>query len=201
MCTWAGVNCVKNGRGIETVVEISLPSNNLRGNVPGLVYYLPSLTVLNLEDNDVALSFGDIGAAKSLLALYVGSTGIVSLEGLGQASKLRILNIAGNSFFGEEIPMELSNLTDLEVLDMSQCGFVGALPPFIGEWTNLTSLTATNNGFEGALPGSIFSLTGLKTLILSDNNFFGTLPNSLENLTSIETLALDKRAKIGSGFR
>jgi len=200
ICDWKGVLCEKNNQGDDVVTELDLRSNNLHGTVPSIVFYLPFLRVLNVNGNDVSMVFRDIRDADTLEELLIGSTNVVSLEGIGQASNLRVLSLERNSFFGQNLPEELFTLTALEDLDISHCGFVGTLSSSIGALTRLESFQAINNDLDGAIPESIGVLSMLKSLMLSDNNFYGSLPASLDELTAIETIAIDARTRNTAGL-
>jgi Leucine-rich repeat (LRR) protein len=199
VCEWFGVDCEPNSEGKDDVVKIELSGNNLSGTIPSYMFYLPSLRVLNLSGNSVTMGFGDIKDSKSLKELYIDSTNVISLEGLNEATNLRVLKMDNTAFNGRQIPTELYSLTALEFLDIAQCGFTGTLSPSIENLSNLKAFVASHNDLSGLIPDSIASLTVLRNLLLSENNFFGPLA-PLESLVSLEGLYLSARERATSGM-
>ncbi|XP_031795862.1 leucine-rich repeat and death domain-containing protein 1 isoform X2 [Sarcophilus harrisii] len=88
-----------------------------------------------------------------------------------------------------QVPDELSNLTQLEILDISH-NTIKELPKNIGELKNLVTFKANNN-LIGLLPLSFESLNKLQHLNMSGNRLT-TLPNSLNNLSSLREINFDE---------
>ena len=199
VCEWYGVTCAKDN-GQDVVTEINLPNNNLQWDASSIIFYLKSLKVLNIANNEVNLVFRDISNAKDLEELNFSGTRVTSLQGIGGASYLKVLKASRNAFYGTELPDEIFKLKNLVELDISYCGFVGLLSSEIASLWNLKTFNAINNDFSGSLPDSLASLTRLKSLLLSENNFVGQLPTGLEQLTALESLAIDARTRNTAGI-
>lgn len=78
----------------------------------------------------------------------------------------------------EEIPVTISQFTNLEVLFLTDLDLV-KIPKEIGKLTKLKSLSFAGNQLE-ELPEEMFDLTNLKELILFSNNFSDDYKNQLK---------------------
>ncbi|KAG7963693.1 hypothetical protein I3843_09G131200 [Carya illinoinensis] len=76
------------------------------------------------------------------------------------------------------------------VLNLSYMGFMGTIPPHIGNLSFLVSLTLRNNNFHGSVPNELSRLYRLKNLDLGFNNFSGEIPSSLGLLSKLQNLFL-----------
>ncbi|CAI9098737.1 OLC1v1035432C1 [Oldenlandia corymbosa var. corymbosa] len=77
------------------------------------------------------------------------------------------------------ISPSLSNLSDLEVLDLSQNSFEGIIPPELGSLSQLKQLSLSSNLLKGNIPSSLGSLHQLVYLDLGSNQLAGEIPESL----------------------
>jgi Leucine-rich repeat (LRR) protein len=170
---------------------LELDSNNLHGIIPSVIFHLPELRRLNLGKNDVSITFNAIFQADRLEDLILDETRVSKLDGIGQATKLKILHLHGNSFGWKPIPDELFNLGELTDLDLSDSRFGGTLSSEIGSLTNLLRLNLVSNDLSGSIPSEIGNLGSVEELMLSNNNFFGTLPESVSNLVSLKSFFLE----------
>ena len=83
----------------------------------------------------------------------------------------------------------LTNLSELERLDLSFNSFAGAVPPTLGRCLLLTQLNLRNNELGGELKeGKLELLTNLRELKLSGNKFVGSLPQRWSVLRALEVL-------------
>jgi hypothetical protein len=199
VCSWFGVTC-ETIDGREAVTKISLPNNNLSGRVASIIFYLPSLRVLNVANNKVAVSLRDIGDAMSLQELDLTATEVASLNGVSEARGLQVLKIGNSAFNGESIPDEIYSVPALRVLDISQGGFMGEISSLIGGLTKLQVLTANKNYLGGQIPDTLGKLSLLTKLDLSDNMFYGDLPSSVQKLTKLEFLGIGARNQPSLGL-
>jgi Leucine-rich repeat (LRR) protein len=201
LCDWFGVTCEPVGvLGTLTVTELELESNNLHGIIPSIIFHLPELRRLNLGKNDVTITFNAIFQADQLEDLRLDETRVSELDGIGQATKLKILHLHRNSFGWKPIPDELFNLEGLTDLDLSDSRFGGTLSSKIGSLTNLLRLNLVSNDLSGLVPSEIGNLGSVEELMLSNNNFYGTLPESVSNLVSLKSFFLDNHKGERSGL-
>ncbi|KAE8667893.1 dnaJ-like protein subfamily C member 17-like isoform X1 [Hibiscus syriacus] len=135
-------------------------------------------------------------SSKRVVALELGEKNLYgtvcdSISGLDQ---LRILNLSHNYLRGT-LPTVLFCLKNLEVLDVSDNGFVGRIPEehLSGIWY----VNVSKNGFFGSTGGNLCKNSyHIKILDISVNNFYGEVPQGVGNYTSLQCLRLN-----GNNFR
>lgn len=199
-CEWYGITCEPEGEfGQMAVTEIALMENNLNGFIPSIIFHLPELRKLDVRNNDVSVGLNAVFQSEHLEELYLDKTIVSSLEGIGQASSLRVLHLHKISYGWKPIPDELFDLTALEDLNLSDSMFGGTLPTKVGQLSKLKRLTLVGNAMSGQLPSEIGNLVAIEQLDLSNNQWYGTLPNTISGLTSLTSLGLinDRPDKVG----
>ncbi|KAG5527938.1 hypothetical protein RHGRI_028759 [Rhododendron griersonianum] len=179
---------------------LGLSVNNISGGVPfDLGRKIKNLFHLNLGVNN--LGFGDAGDLSFI-------------DSLTNCSKLRILGLDENRFGGVlpttivnlsshlnglaagrnqlvgSIPAGISNLINLDDLELEENLFSGVIPFEIGKLRNLQLVTFGKNKLSGPIPESIGNSTRIFRLDLGGNNFNGTIPSSIENILGLQTLDL-----------
>ena len=93
--------------------------------------------------------------------------------------------LAQNELNGE-LPVELGDLTNLQILYLNQNMLSGAIPAALGKLTNLEQLYLSQNMLSGAIPAALGDLTNLRQLYLSQNMLSGEIPAALGDLTNLE---------------
>ncbi|MBO7392596.1 MAG: leucine-rich repeat domain-containing protein [Abditibacteriota bacterium] len=102
---WYGVTVEKN-----RVVGISLPGNNVKGDVPEEIGDLTALTTLNLSDNEITSLPDVFGAFTSLTSVDVSMNRLSALPAtLTTLLPLRTLNASGNML--TSVPGRVANVT------------------------------------------------------------------------------------------
>ena len=96
------------------------------------------------------------------------------------------------------IPPELSDLEDLETLDLSFNRLTGAIPAELGALSHLKELDLRGNKLTGGIPGALGNLASLETLDLSDNRLTGPLPAALGGLKNLQSLTLSGNLLAGA---
>ena len=94
--------------------------------------------------------------------------GAIPLE-IGNLSDLTILNLSSNGSIRGQIPSEIGNLLRLETLDLRGNRLGGPIPPEIGNLSNLRFLNLHGNELSGEIPAVLGSLAKLETINLSNN--------------------------------
>jgi Leucine-rich repeat (LRR) protein len=141
-----------------------------------------------------------------VIGLNLGSSclfgSINSNSSLFRLVHLQSLSLAGNDFNGSHIPSQVRDLSRLIDLDLSWSCFVGQIPLEISQLSHLSSLDLSNNYMysfdhritlelkEPILRSLVANLTSLHKLDLSDVNISSTMPNILANLSSLTHLSL-----------
>ena len=194
ICEWQGIKCPSDGT--ETVLALYLPKNSLQGTVPSEIFGLPNLKEINLGGNQITFVFTGIERAISLQELNLDSTGLISIDGIGQASGLKSLHLRSNNLQGS-IPLELTTLTSLTELDISDNSFEGSLPADMRNLGSLESLSCFNNQISGELPSWLGDLYNLVYLRMGQNDFSGSIPSSMESLIYLEHLDLSNQTHFG----
>ena len=130
------------------------------------------------------------------LSLYDNQlTGEIPAE-LGNLTNLEVLSLDGNQLTGE-IPAELGNLTNLELLYLDGNQLTGEIPAELGNLTNLEVLSLSSNQLTGEIPAELGNLTNLELLYLDGNQLTGEIPAELGNLTNLEGLSLSSNQLTG----
>ncbi|KAH7527949.1 hypothetical protein FEM48_Zijuj05G0020300 [Ziziphus jujuba var. spinosa] len=93
-----------------------------------------------------------------------------------------MLDLSGNNLSGD-LPIEMTNLLGLVVLNLSRNRFTGHIPKSISKLKQLSSLDLSSNRFSGAIPQSLGSLSFLGYLNLSNNELSGPIPDNDHMLT------------------
>ncbi|KAL3732377.1 hypothetical protein ACJRO7_029097 [Eucalyptus globulus] len=171
-----------------------LSRNKLFGKVPSLES-LRNLQQLNIQMN--RLGSGGSGDLKFLCSLTnITSFAMLSVAGnrlggllprcIGNFSiAIKQLFLGGNLITGE-IPREINNFVNLEILAMEYNSFSGAIPIDLGNLQNLAILGLSYNNLFGVIPFSLQKMKQLLKLKLSGNQFHGHIPSHLDNCSLME---------------
>ncbi|KAL1818009.1 hypothetical protein ACET3Z_020583 [Daucus carota] len=127
---------------------------------------------------------------------------------------LQNLNLAENNFMNSSIPPEISRLSNLSFINLSNSSLSGQIPHELSGMSKLASLDLSFNHLFGHFPIAIFNLPGLIVLNVSNNQnlsgylpefnktspfrelniafteFSGTIPSSIGNLKSLTSLRI-----------
>ena len=109
---------------------------------------------------------------------------------IGDLTKLKWLNIARNPNLTGDIPPEMAQLTELEVLYLWENDLTGSVPTWMGDLTNLRLVSLGHNRLLGPIPGELRNLTKLETLYLAGNELTGVIPGWIGELTTLSRLFL-----------
>ncbi|XP_027351718.1 LRR receptor-like serine/threonine-protein kinase RPK2 isoform X1 [Abrus precatorius] len=171
---------------------LSLPFNGLVGEIPGEIWGMDRLEVLDLEGNLI--------------------TGFLPVRFSGLRN-LRVLNLGFNRIVGE-IPSSLSSVATLQVLNLAGNGINGSVPGFVGrlrgvylsfnllggtipqeigdDCGRLEHLDLSGNFLVQGIPGSLGNCSGLRTLLLYSNILEDAIPAELGKLKKLEVLDVSR---------
>ncbi|XP_076890959.1 receptor-like protein 6 [Bidens hawaiensis] len=179
-CKWLGVNCSVTGQVIG--LNLSNESISVGINDSSVVFSLKNLESLNLAANN--FNFSQISSR------------------FGSLESLKVLNLS-NSLFSGQVPGELSQLTRLEILDLSSLFSFGTrslrlenpnLATLVRNFTRLTGLYLDNVNISSQRfdwgQSLSSSLPNLEVLSLSNCKLSGPLDDSLRNLQSLSVIHL-----------
>ncbi|RVW35916.1 Receptor-like protein 12 [Vitis vinifera] len=115
---------------------------------------------------------------------------------IGNMTDLTTLVLGNNSFKGK-LPPEISQLQQMEFLDVSQNALSGSLPS-LKSMKSLKHLYLQGNMFTGLIPRDFLNSSNLLTLDIRENRLFGSIPNSIFALLKLRILLLG--GNLLSGF-
>ncbi|CDP13063.1 unnamed protein product [Coffea canephora] len=143
--------------------EVSLSSCYLSGPISSSLSELHSLSVINLNNNNLSTTVPDF---------------------FSNFSNLTSLSLSSCNLLGE-FPEKILQLPMLQNIDLSNNNFVtGTLPQF-PENGSFKTIVISSTNFTGSLPDSIGFLGGLSWIDLSNCNFTGPIPSTMANLTEL----------------
>ena len=185
-----GVSCLNE----QTIRQMSLPSNSLKGTLPLEFSLLEEVLVLDLSGNQLqgALNLNVFTTSVQFLRLGSNSfTGTLSSD-IGKMIALRELDLESNPLNGT-LPAELGQLFNLESINLENNLFDGDIPTAVGQLTKLTMWNSRDVPFNSSIPAEMGQLTALTHLELSGAfTMTGTIPESLYDLTNLEELRLTR---------
>ena len=244
-CSWEGIRCnqdnqvvaleldndlfaIKGARippqlgDLTALQDLALVGHDLEGAIPSELGRLTGIQTIDLSFN--RLTSLDLLAsvdARQLTLFRLSSNqihGFVDMSTLAQSTNLKVLEINSNEQLEGDLFPYLTNLTQLESLDISWTLVNGPILSDVGKLTNLKTLNlgstmvsplptsigqcnklevlrvipppGTMAGLDGELPTEIGLLTNLKILDIRSNRMLGsTLPTELGKLTLLNELA------------
>ena len=129
---------------------------------------------------------------------WMTSGALSTWDGVTTDSQGRIteLKLTRNQLKGE-LPPELANLANLEVLALGGNQLTGRLPAWLGSLANLQELYLWGNELTGEIPTELGGLTNLQTLDLDGNQLTGSISAELGDLTNLEELNLRENQLTG----
>jgi Leucine-rich repeat (LRR) protein len=206
ICDWYGVECYQAGdtdddTRVGRVSKIRLAGNNLVGGVPKEIFTMEFLHTFDVARNpELVVSLVLLGESSEIRNLDISETATVNLDGLEMASDWFAHFVANGLNLGGTLPTQILNLTELQLLSMVQCQFIGTLPTELGMLTKLNELYLFDNNLRGAVPLSIGNMAELRLLSLAHNQLTGAIPTTLEALTKLEALSLADQLSKGGGI-
>ena len=197
---------------MTTLEELDLSNNKLYGRIPDSFFDLMELQVLNLAGNSftdtVDRSIGNLFALRSLNLAGNDLDGTIRIETLTNLeslvlddlndggivdvqtqilplTNLKELRMKGVDTF-QPFLSDLSEMTNLEVLDLGDMDLEGSIGTSFSSLTSLRYLSVKKNLLSGSIePESFGTLSNLEFLDLSDNNFVGSLPSFPSSLLEL----------------
>ena len=130
----------------------------------------------------------DDGRVTALWLFGNQLTGEIPVE-LSQLSQLQLLYLSSNQLTGE-IPVELSQLSQLQDLSLYNNQLTGEIPVELSQLSQLQLLYLSSNQLTGEIPAELGNLAQLNGLYLHGNELNGPIPSWLVNLTELRELSL-----------
>ncbi|KAF7060935.1 hypothetical protein CFC21_067675 [Triticum aestivum] len=180
---------------LSVLSYLNLGTNQLSGQGPSTLEYNADLNVLDLSDNnlDGNLDFLlDLSKCRQLQGIDVQEnsfTGILPDLVGNITSRLAIFSAGYNKLTGG-LPVAISNISSLEVIDLSNNLFTEPIPESISMLENLLYLDLSHNHMLGLIPTQIGMLGRVQHLFLQANKFSGCIPGNFGNLSWLENINL-----------
>ncbi|KAI3754948.1 hypothetical protein L1987_54740 [Smallanthus sonchifolius] len=95
------------------------------------------------------------------------------------------------------LPDDIGQFTELQILYLVGCGFTGPIPGTIGYLENLIFFSLNSNGFTGPIPASIGNHTNLQWLDLNGNKLTGSIPVSNGTTPGLDLLTKAQHFHLG----
>ncbi|KAI5063875.1 hypothetical protein GOP47_0020545 [Adiantum capillus-veneris] len=181
-CEWEGVSCDIGAP--DHVIDISLPGLGLQGTIAPVLSSLTFLINLNLSYNAIS---GDIPQFPP---------------------SLKFLDLSYNHLSGSIHTSTLSNLANLQTLDISYNALTGlnlfhnllsgAIPSQLANCSMLHFLNLAQNNLSGSIPATLGTLSDLQVLVLWSNTLTGSIPAELGNCSYLVYLELSLNALTGA---
>ena len=190
---WRGVGVDSAGR----VTSLTLPENNLSGELPKELGSLSGLELLELGGNTltgpIPAALGQLSLLENLDLAANALTDSIPPE-LGNLSKLERLRLGRNRLQGR-IPPELGNLSALRDTWLGDNELSGPIPRELGNLAELWNLDLGGNALEGAVPTELGDLN-LGRLDLEHNQLTGLLPRSLLRTTTLRHVKFEENPEL-----
>jgi len=209
--------------------EIVMPVPSFLGEMPYLTYLnmeglgltstIPKtlfsqwdrLESLYLNDNDITGTLpSSIANLKAVKTLWMGGNNLGGsiISEIGQLTTLVDLSLESNfredsaskRGFMTALPPSLAQLTNLQVLDLSDNALSGTIPPQLGDLISLRRLDLSNNFFESQLPTHLGRLQMLEEVDISSNWLSSTIPKEVGDMISLTSLSLESNYKDQNGY-
>nr|XP_016510978.1 PREDICTED: leucine-rich repeat receptor-like protein kinase PEPR1 [Nicotiana tabacum] len=170
--------------------RLGLTGNNLTRKLPTTICdHLPNLERLYLSVNNLDDRVRQLTALTNLFLRIQHLEGEIPME-LGNLKNLQVLTLTGNGFSGF-IPARIFNMSALYILSLDDNRFSGRLPSGLGcGLPSLEEFYCGKNNLNGFVSASISNSSRLRILELSYNDFACPIPESLGNLEHLEFLNL-----------
>lgn len=180
--------------GNSSLQVLNLSSNSFTGPFPSLGSLARFITAINVSNNSFFGLFpSSICSLSPLLRTMDLSHNQFSLDippGLGGCLLLREFH-AGNNNLSGPIPQDLFDMTSMRHLSMPFNQLSGNINgTLITNLVNLEFLDLSNNQLSGKLPATISQMPFLEQVVLYGNNLSGSLPPDLANCTKLKILNL-----------
>ncbi|XP_051149791.1 receptor protein kinase CLAVATA1-like [Andrographis paniculata] len=164
-CTFSGVGCNADAR----VTSLNITNVRLFGTIPPEIGLLNKLVNLTLAGANL--------------------TGPLPEE-IFSLTSLKYVDLSWNMLNGTFPNDVVSNLTELEVLDVYNNNFDGRLPARFVKLKKLRILNLAGNYFSGEIPGIYSEFKSLTHLALQGNSLTGNIPAGLAMIPNLQELCL-----------
>lgn len=173
---------------LKSLNFLDMSNNHFVGGIPPSISGCQNLEFLDFHSNGLIGSLPDT-LPKSLQFVDISDNRLTGplAPSVGSLTELTKLTLRKNQISGR-IPSELVSCSKLQLLDLGENGFFGEIPKELGQLPALEiSLNLSCNQLSGKIPQEFSGLSKLGILDLSHNKLTGDLNilTSLQNLVSL----------------
>ncbi|XP_034675066.1 probable LRR receptor-like serine/threonine-protein kinase At3g47570 [Vitis riparia] len=108
---------------------------------------------------------------------------------LSNLTSLQLLDLSNNSFYGQ-LQLDFSHLSLLQNINLARNSINGRIPVGLSHCYNLEEIYFEHNQLIGNLPSELGDLPRLRILDVAANNLTGVIAPTFGNLTSLTVLSL-----------
>ncbi len=177
------------------VTSLDVRDLNLSGTLPSEIDGLTELKILNLDSENltghIPPEIGNLTNLEDLFFIGCDFTGEVPIEiwNLTNIKNLLIgIQASEQLTLNNGIPASISNLQNLEWLNLTFIPISQPLPTELFNLPNLNKLRIANCGLSGTVPAGI---SQIPDVIISGNDFIGPLPAELLNAVGNTSIRLN----------
>eukprot|EP00594_Rhizosolenia_setigera_P009220 CAMPEP_0178960952 /NCGR_PEP_ID=MMETSP0789-20121207/13329_1 /TAXON_ID=3005 /ORGANISM="Rhizosolenia setigera, Strain CCMP 1694" /LENGTH=446 /DNA_ID=CAMNT_0020644517 /DNA_START=12 /DNA_END=1351 /DNA_ORIENTATION=+ len=185
---------------LRTVI---LNNNQLKGSLPLKDFKYNDLEIFDVHENLLdGIDFSLVSKHTKLKKLDLSSNffvGALQDDLIETFSELEIFNISQNDFSGA-LPSKFSKFPlfpKITHFDVHSNQIKGTIHDSIAELSKLVHLDLQGNQLTGSIPNEMNQLEGLNTLVLSHNELKGSIPLDSNKLPNIQTLHLHSNLLVG----
>jgi hypothetical protein len=172
---------------LKQLTYLDLSANNITGPIPTSISQLTLLVFLILNSNVLSGTIpADISKLTKLTRLDLGGIGTFTdttiPSWISQLTKLEYLDLSGRlvpytiGAIAGPIISSITQLKNLEHLDLSFNSLTGSIPAWISQLEHMKSLSLEVNELSGSIPASIANMSSLRSLALQNNLLTGPVP-------------------------
>lgn len=188
---------------LTSLTAIDLYGNNLTGPLSSKIVNLDKLKGIYLGKNSLTGQLPkELGELDSLESMWLGPnefTGPIPVE-ITNLPNLQDFRAPGNQLTGG-LPQEFENVATLQKLDLdyNEVLFDGQeFPMFLSDLENLERLTLRNTAMTGEMPAMVKGkFPSLTKLYLDGNNLTGELQNNLAFMQKMEVFTMSNNPQLG----
>ncbi|XP_017253268.1 receptor-like protein EIX2 [Daucus carota subsp. sativus] len=178
------------------VTHLQLSYNKIKGKLPQKLKF-PALGYIDLRKNQFegSLPLWLPNAAEIYLQQNLFSGPIP--DDISELTQLQVFDVSENHLTGM-IPPSLCLMTNLGILSLRDNQLSGKLPTCWDDSQSIYILDISSNNLSGEIPSSLGRLYDIIVLSLSNNSLSGEIPSSLQNITHLESLDLGNNKLSGN---
>ncbi|KAL4559681.1 hypothetical protein LXL04_031824 [Taraxacum kok-saghyz] len=158
------------------MTALMLSGNNFFGQIPRSMSNMHRLHVLDLSRNKLSGDSFPNFEKTPLLYVDISYNDFFGQIPLSFSTEIGTLSLGGNKFSGD-LPSNLTNLVNLECLDLYNNDITGNFQDVFPKIPTIKVLNLRNNSLQGFIPETIYNVTSLRILDLSGNYLTGSIPN------------------------